>query len=311
MMFFLSGENTYDERVALEGARAYFFKKTKIQDSTIALDATEDNFATIEEALLTDTLFGIPQCIVVRGIVAMRGEEGLNWLKAHKDSLKKSHNLFIFVERSLAKDIQKKTLHFFEAYADKVREAVFLDDSALDRWLQAEAKKQQVALSSFERSALIDSSDGSQWALLQEIEQRALGGESHIAKSSQTDEKAAFVLMDDLIRSRCAKPLLFIMQMRSRKVMPEQFIFTFLWRLKMILLAHQGATKKLNPYVAKKAIEEARGISFETAEDLFWKGIQTDSNIKRDMAHAEDTFLTLLYETQRALFRTEKNLLLR
>jgi hypothetical protein len=306
MIFFLSGENTYDERAALDGAQSYFFKKTKTSEAATTFDAAEDSFAVIEEALLTDTLFGAPRCVVVRGLVAAQGDAALSWFRSHKDSLKRSHNLFIFVERSLQKDVQEKTLQFFEANADKVRDAVFLDSAALDRWLQTEAKKRDVAMSSFERSALIDSCDGSQWALLQEIERRALGGVGSTTKSGRPDEKASFALMDDLMRSRCAHPLACIASMRAKSVTPEQFIFTFLWRLKTILLAHRGATKKLNPYVAKKAAEDTHTVSFSQAADLFWKGVQIDSEMKRDSAHAEDIFLSLLYDMRGTLAHTQK-----
>lgn len=298
MIFFLSGENSYNERATLDGARSSFLAKTKSASGSSVLNASERSFGDIEEALLTDNLFGIPQFVVIRGFLTEHESQGLKFLSQNAEALKRSKNLFVFVERAIPESIEKKATAFFEEYADKSRTADLLEGAKLDRWLQDEAHRHGVALSSFERSALIAAKGGSQWALSQEIEQRSLGGETAIARSHSGGDKEVFRIVDMIVQSRCSHPQQILIEMQAAGVESDNMIYTFLWKVKTIMLAYRGATKKLNPYVAKKAQEESRRLSFEGAAELFWRGVRVESLMKRDPMRADELFLGLLFEAR-------------
>ena len=155
-----------------------------------------------------------------------------------------------------------------------------------------------MTLSSFEWSALIESKGNSLWALSQEIEQRSLGGDATIVRTHSGGDKEVFRIIDMIVQSRCVHPAQILLEMQAVGVEPDDMIYTFLWKIKTIILAYRGATKKLNPYVAKKAQEESRRLSFEGAAELYWRGVRVESLMRRDPGRADELFLALLFEAR-------------
>ncbi len=183
-----------------------------------------------------------------------------NELQVHLARWAKDDSVVVAYEEGVPE--KNKIFSALKKHASKKQEFVPLAGAELERWLGNEAKKRGGSLTSAQKKTLLLQGGNNLWKLERELEKVLLGGETPVGPDT-VEERELFLLGDLWGRREKERAFLHYERLLSGGLGADQVFRTLLWHVKNLCLAASGEVSKMNPFVARKAKEQARNFSRE------------------------------------------------
>ncbi len=308
MIYLLLGENSYRALAKIQELKATILKK----GGSFAIEEIDGLERALDEILSVlggTSLFSQKRLVILKSAIASYPELA-NFFIEHKESLRDSQDIFVFWELALDEEVHK----VFESYAKQVQEVAPRSFKQLDLWLQKESVVRGVKLDPEERRVFIENAgENAEWALEGVLEQLVLvqqepaaGNENSrrgraalelnsdlykggvkefsgpVAGATRISDNAVFAFADKIFANRFARSLLAFREATAVGIEVPHLLFILFWKLKNIFLVAQNESKSLNPYVARKTQAEISYFDQKTLLDMWWRGMLTDSLLKKD-----------------------------
>ncbi len=259
MLYLIFGENSYQAARKIRELKGSFrAKRADFLLEEIDGDTEEADLSKLHELFNQADLFGKPRFIILKNVIA-EAPAAFKIIEKNGDFLKKSQDIFLFWEQDLKP--KTKEYEFFEKHAAKIQEAKTLGLNELDLWMQKKAQTFEIKLSKEERKTMIDEAgEGGEWALENELEKMALGGEAALGKKPGFlgDSKPGF-------KESAASPFAFIEKMFGPRA---------LLALKEAEVSGQDLGRLIYPLLWK--------LKQKRMADAYWQGILAESAMRRD-----------------------------
>ena len=255
MLYLIFGENSYQAARKIRELKGSFrAKRADFLLEEIDGDTEEADLSKLHELFNQADLFGKPRFIILKNVIA-EAPAAFKIIEKNGDFLKKSQDIFLFWEQDLKP--KTKEYEFFEKHAAKIQEAKTLGLNELDLWMQKKAQTFEIKLSKEERKTMIDEAgEGGEWALENELEKMALGGEIESAGKSSSADASPFAFIEKMFGPRA------LLALKEAEVSGQdlgRLIYPLLWKLKQKRMA-----------------------------DAYWQGILAESAMRRDPKNAEE-----------------------
>ena len=246
MLYLFFGEDGFRSRERLHEFLEQLSDGKDRMFSLSWLDA--DTFAkpSFEELVREESLFGGHYIIVCENL--FKEEDLSDFLVKNLELCKRSKKIFVFCEEEL----KSPYLRHFQKFAEKVEEFSFLSHPQLRVWLEKEAKKRGIEMTSGFREELIQQYGKNLWTFSQELEKYALTlKKEFLGKKTGVEEVNIFHITDAIAaKDRGRAWFLFQKAMLSGADIEEIF-WKIVWQIKNLLII-----KKLQPLPEKKIIEK-------------------------------------------------------
>lgn len=246
MIYLFFGEDNFRSRERLHEFLGQLSDGKNRTFSLSWLDA--DTFAKLsfEELAREESLFGGHYIIVCENL--FQKEDLPDFLVKNLELCKCSKKIFVFCEESL----EPSHLRYFQKFAEKVEEFNFLPLPQLRIWLEKEAKKKEVEMTSGLREEMIQQYGRNLWLLSHELEKYALNSvKESFSRRPEAEKVNIFHLTDAIaLKDRSRAWFLFQKAMLSGSDIEEIF-WKIVWQIKNLLIV-----KKLQPLPEKKIVEK-------------------------------------------------------
>lgn len=185
-----------------------------------------------------------------------------------------------------------------------------LDGPALARWLVESAKAQKGQLSHADASFLIDRIGSNQLMLSNEL-QKLLTYDPHITRQhiellvEPTPQSTIFQLIEAAFAGKSEQALKLYDEQRALKVEPQQIIALLGWQLHILAIIKTAGERtpdaiakeaKLNPYVVRKSLGLAQGLSLAKLRSLVENLMHIDANSKTTNQNTDEALRLFIIE---------------
>ena len=275
MVYLIFGSNSYVALNKILELKQAFFKKA---GSAAISDFSEEELAKRpREAfsqLFQDSLFFAKKLVILRN--ASSAPDFFRLMEESAELFRTSRNIFVFWESATAKAKGNKALETLKKISEKTQEAKILSVSELDRWLQKKEASFGLKLTKEERDLMIvEAGDGAEWALENELEKMALGGEAILGEKPPGSSKPGFETAKKPgffppggFKNGAASPFAFV-----EKIFSSSFGRALL-ELKEAEASGQDLQKFIYPLLWKAKQKKM--------PDAYWQGILAESAMRRN-----------------------------
>jgi DNA polymerase III delta subunit len=298
MNYLLYGADTYRSRKKLNEIIAEYRAKTGGGDTNLyRFDAQEHDLVSLRAAAAGDSLFASKKLIIVERPFTAGGQFELTRLTLEHNRVKPDC-LLVAWDEALEGEAGER-LADAAAYFDKAQEFSPLRGTALNRWINEEARSAGVTLSPAEFSALAVK-NGDLWSLRNEMEKLAVNPGAR-SPGASIGESVIFDLGDTFFSSP-VQALRHLLELLARGE-EEGRIFSYLAShartlliVKSYLTARGSITAglKIHPYVIKKASLVVRTLSLRDLIGNLKRFLEEDRRIKTGITRPVDSLMRLV-----------------
>lgn len=303
MIVTLTGSNAFLLGVEQRKAVADFSKKYG-ETAIERIDGSGVSPAQLKSMMQSGSLFSTNRMILVTGVATNKllGERIEDVLKADSQDIE-----LIFIEpkfdkRSILFKTLKKNTEFHEYSV--------LDETSLSRWVVESTKQQGGIIDSSDARYLVQRVGTDQLRLSNELA-KLVTYKSQISRHSideltqQTPQSTTFSLLDAAFSGNSKLALKIYEEQRKQKVEPQAIMGMIAWQLHILALvkaaSQRGADEiaaqaKVSPFVVRKTMGLARGISLTDIKKLVSRTLLLDIRLKKDAIDADDAIKQLLLE---------------
>lgn len=282
MIYLLYGPDTYRSRAKLNELISAFSKK---QGGELGITRIDFKDQADEPPGLHGggTLFSKARLIIIENVSASSAEVRKEILERSKIWAKDQHTFVIFREENIDQP-NGKFIAGLRDLAAKSQEFKALAPARIFMWLESEAKKRGVKISSTDQRTLVRLFGSDLWRLSNELEKMRCG--ASLEASLKQEEKVWNFTDNFLADRRSSLPAL--TRLIEDGFEPVYLIGALTGALRIMALVWYGlisrrlapATKNLHPFVVKKNTELARGLSSQELARHFILLLDTDVRIK-------------------------------
>lgn len=291
----LTGDNSFMLQAELEGITREFIGE--YGDLGLEhLDGDETSFADIQGALQSLPFLATKKMVVLRQASANKlfVEQVEPLLKDLPDS-----TILIIVESKIDK---RSSFYKYLKKATDFREYGSLDRNGLARWLSQQAKEAGGSLHVQDALYLVERVGVDQRMLANELE-KLLIYNSKVTReiidllTDKSPQSTVFELLEAAFAGKSRDVMRLYEEQRELKTEPQQIIAMLTWQLHILAIVKTAGERsadsiaqqaKINPFVVRKSISIARGISLQTLKDLIEKLLLIDIRLKREDINADD-----------------------
>lgn len=281
MIYFLHGPDTYRSRRKLSEIIAEFQKKSGGTLGVTRADV-EESPGRIFDIGRTASLFSAKELVVVENAVSADGPTGTYLLKRLPEWKKDRDLVVVFWEAEV--DVKSPLAKGVLKHADRSQEFKKLDSAQLAAWITAGALSRGVRLAKQEQEILARRFGTNLWAIANELDKVASGWRVSWAAR---EEERIWNFTDAFLNNRRSafRPLASLLDVGFETY---YLIGALAGALRNFTLTWYGlktgkirkAAADLDPYVARKNAELARGVDVSKIKSLLTKVIQADLEIK-------------------------------
>jgi len=291
MLYLFFGEDNFRRR---ERLHEFLEQLSDGEDRTFSLSRFDsDTFAKIsfEELAREESLFGGHHIIVCENL--FQEEDLPDFLVKHLELCKCSKKIFVFCEEEL----KSPYLRHFQKFAEKVEEFNFLSLPQVRIWLEKEAKKREVEMTSGLREELIQQCGRNLWLLSQELEKYALTlKKEFFGKKNGAEEVNIFHITDAIAAKDRGRAWFLFQKAILSGADIEEIFWKIVWQIKNLFMIkklqpmpEQKIVEKthLHPYVVKKTASSTRLYTEEELARYSSELINLYHNARRGQADFE------------------------
>lgn len=304
MVITLTGSNFYLLKKRLDVLTGQFIKKHG-ELAIEKIDAEEAEPQAVLDAVQSLPFLASRKMVVVRNAGASKVLSGQ--IEQIIDSAGDTTDV-IFYEPA-----PDKRQTYFKVLKSKTQLEEFneMDAHGLAKWLSAEAKTQDGAMTLADANYLVERVGTNQQQLANELD-KLITYEPKITRqnidllSEKTPQSKVFDLLDAAFAGDKERALELYSEQRAQKVEPQAIMAMMAWQLKLLALAKTGANKSsqqiakdagLSPYPVMKAQNLARKIDDNKLKDMVSDALEIDEKGKTtaiDLDEALKTYIVTL-----------------
>ena len=203
------------------------------------------------------SLFADKEYLIIKN-ASMLAAERYDEFNSHLKRWAKDDSVIVVYEESVPE--KNKIFTALKKHSSKKQEFPILKAAELERWLDGEVKKRGGSITPAQKRLLLVKGGDNLWKLERELEKMLLGGESP-ETSPVIEDRELFLLGDLWGRGERERAFLQYQRLLSGGFGADSILRTLLWHVKNLCLASSGQVSKMNPFVARKAREQARNFS--------------------------------------------------
>lgn len=279
MLYLLFGKDTYRSRQKLNELLDFFHSKTK-DFGIFRISEANFNAEEFESFLKSKNLFNKKNIIVCSG--ALENKQASNFILNNLERCADSENIFLFLEEEVGND----HLALFKKSAEKIQRFDLLSGAKLKKWIQEEARKRKIKLSTDIQEKIVEKCGNDLWCVSSEIDISALGGE---IKSVETKEEYNPFHICDAIASKNRKTAWILLQKALLNgITAEEVFWKIWWQVKtLILVKNQTHGLNLHPFVIKKTLRNINNFTKEELNNLSWQLVNLYHKTRKGQAEFE------------------------
>ncbi|MDD5043714.1 MAG: DNA polymerase III subunit delta [Patescibacteria group bacterium] len=292
MIIYLCGEDTFRSRQKQQELKEKFIRERDKSGLNVAeIDGAKISFGELEQQILTAPFLSEKRFVAISNLSENKAtaEEMVEFLEKHQ---KRDDVIMAFWEEGSPKNKLTKFLSEQKYF----QEFVPLDDSALGHWISEEVKKRGGRINSLAVRTLVEYVGNNLWQLSNELDKLlAYKNKQEILKEDVEElvrtkfDDNIFGLVDAL-GNKNKKEALRLLKNQLSFGSSASYIISMLNRQYRILLEVQealGETSnslarrlKIHPFVAKKALVQARRYNFEELKNIYRQLLEIDKKTK-------------------------------
>ena len=301
MLIFIYGEDSFRVQEKVKEMEAKFCEKFDPSGMNSARFNVQSLIGEIMQAVQTPPFLGEKRLTVIRDLVtSIKKAEAENWVSSFKKTPESS--IVIFWETVATGKVEKSEL-FKQLSKEKDTHLYpfpLLKTNEIERWIATWAKEQKISLQKSASSELALRVGADLWRLKSELQKlKALASTSEITVQMVQEnipaelEDQLFAFLDAVSRKDTKSAIKILEDERSRGA-EEIYLFSMLARQVRILLGARAlldnnprASKQdlatemdLHPFVAQKAMEQAKRFSFVDLQNTHQTLFAFDRKIK-------------------------------
>lgn len=303
MIMTLTGANSFSLKRGLDDAVTAFLREHDAMGLE-RIDGEEVEFDRLSEALTSLPFLADKKLVVLRAPgankqFAEKAEALLKDVPATTD--------VVIVEPKL--DKRSSYYKMLKKLTD-YREFPELDANGLSRWLVETASAAGAKLALSEARYLVERIGVNQQLLAHELDkliayQPTISRQSIDLLTEASPQSTIFELMEAAFSGNARRMMQLYREQRLLKVEPQQIIAMLAWQLHIVALVKTAGARtpdaiakdaKISPYVAKKTIAVARGLSLPKLKSLIHDLLVIDTRLKRESLDADEMLQTYLLQ---------------
>ncbi|MBI4158230.1 MAG: DNA polymerase III subunit delta [Candidatus Yanofskybacteria bacterium] len=302
MIIFLYGSDAYRLKENVDTIAGAYNKKHKSGMSHYRFDLENgSDLDRLENAVKSVSFFDEAKLVVVKNSFSVGGDflNKLSSLTSGLEVATDKKTVLVFVENRTEKELQKTDKDLFAFLAAKpnlVRTINYLGGTKLSNWVRGKFKENSQSISPPVAGLLIDTVGNESWALVNEISKLSnyKKGGTVTDKDvnllvSQKEDDSIFELTDAVGNQNKAKAFEMMYRFTNSGHDPHYLLSMLVYHFENLLSVSDGSIPKhLHPFVARKAVSQAKKFKKEELVAKFGQLADLDIASKNGQVNLED-----------------------